>query len=268
MMRKLLEGKKGIVTGVVNHRSIAWEIARHLAEEGAEIGFTYRRERKWVEKLAGSIGADFIEPCDVQDDQQIRQVCDKFAERFGGIDFIVHAAAYADGEELQAGVINTSRDGFLRTLDVTAYSIVPFCHYARPYFRPGASVLALSYLGSNRVCAGYNVLGIAKSALETTCKYLAADLGPEQVRVNVISAGPIRTLAAFGLPNFKEMVEKRANQSPLRRNVTQEDVAKAALYLMSDLASGTTGEVMYVDAGYNIMGTWADSEVGSAMVQG
>ncbi|WP_338553881.1 enoyl-ACP reductase [Paenibacillus sp. KS-LC4] len=255
---KLLEGKRGLVTGVVNHRSIAWGIAKLFHEQGATLGFTYHREKKWVEKLASSIDADFVENCDVSDDEQIKRVCDLFGSRYESVDFIIHAIAYADGNELAGGVINTSRQGFLHTMNVSAYSIIPFCQYSRPYFREGSSIISLSYLGAERVCAGYNVLGIAKAALETTCKYLASDLGGEQVRVNAISAGPIRTLAAFGLPNFKEMVEKRAGQSPLKRNVTQEDVAKTALYLASDLASGTTGEIIHVDAGYNIMGTWTE----------
>jgi enoyl-[acyl-carrier protein] reductase I len=261
-MGNLMAGKKGLVTGVVNHRSIAWGIAKMLCDEGAEVGFTYRREKKWVDKLAKTVGAEFIYPCDVQDEEQIKAVCEAFAQQHGGIDFIIHAAAFADGEELAGGVINTSREGFLQALEISAYSVIPFARYARPYFREGASILSLSYLGSSRVCAGYNVLGVAKAALEATCRYLANDLGGDGVRVNVISAGPIRTLAAFGLPNFREMVEKRAAQSPLKRNVTQDDVAKAALYLCSDLASGTTGEVLYVDGGYNIMGTW--SEAGGA----
>ena len=256
---RLMAGKRGIVTGVVNHRSIAWSIAEQLAEQGAEVGFTYRREstRRWVEKLAASVGATFVQPCDVQDEDQIRAVCDHFGAQFGGIDFIVHGTAHADSDELAAGVVNTSRAGFLHALEVSAYSIIPLCRYARPHLNPGASVVSLSYLGSTRVAAGYNVMGIAKAALESTCRYLAAELGPEGVRVNVVSAGPVRTLAAYGLPNFREMVERRAQLSPLRRDVDQSDVGRAALFLLSDLSSATTGEVLHVDAGYNVMATWA-----------
>ncbi|MCL1702980.1 enoyl-ACP reductase [Lysinibacillus sp. Bpr_S20] len=257
----LLEGKKGIITGVINHRSIAWGIAKLFHEEGATIGFTYRREKKWIEKLANSVNSDFVRMCDVQNEEQVKSVFDEFGEKYGQIDFIIHAVAYANGEELANGVINTSRKGFLETLDISAYSLISFCKHARPYLREGSSIVALSYLGANRVCAGYNLLGIAKSALETTSKYLASELGEEQIRVNVVSAGPIRTLAAFGLPNFREMVEKRAMQSPLKKNVTQEDVAKTVLYYASNLSECTTGQVSYVDAGYNIMGTW--SETGS-----
>lgn len=256
----LLEGKKGIITGVVNHRSIAWGIAKLFHEEGAEIGFTYRRERKWIDKLAKEVNSDFIYQCDVQDEAQVNDVCEEFGKKFGQIDFIIHAVAHAKGDDLSNGVINTSKEGFLEAMDVCTYSLISFCRHARPYLSKGASIISLSYLGSNRVCAGYNILGVAKSALETTSKYLANELGKDQIRVNVISAGPIRTLAAFGLPNFREMVDKRASQSPLNKNVTKEDVAKTALYYASDLSSCTTGEVSYVDAGYNIMGTWSEFE--------
>jgi len=254
----LLTGKKGIITGVVNHRSIAWAIAKLFSEEGAEIGFTYANEGKWINKLAKSIDSSFIRECDVRDEEQVKNVCEEFSKEYGQIDFLVHAIAYADGNELANGVINTSKKGFLDTLEISTYSLISLCRYAQPYFAPGASVITLSYLGAERVCAGYNVMGIAKSALESTTKYLAVDLGKDKVRVNVISAGPIKTLAAYGLPNFVEMLEKRASQSPLQCNVTHEDVAKSALYFASNLSSGTTGEVVYVDAGYNIMGTWSE----------
>lgn len=261
-MTGLMAGKAGLVVGVANHRSIAWGIAQTLHAAGAEVGLTYANPQieKQLKGLAPRVGASFLAPCDVRDDGQVKAACDAFAERHGRIDFIVHAVAYAPGDELANGFINTSRDAFGLALDVSAYSLVSLCKHARPHFRPGSSVLSLSYLGSDRVCVGYNLMGVAKAALEATSRYLAADLGPDGVRVNVISSGPVRTLAALGLPNFREMLDKRANQSPLPRNVTLEDIGNSALFLLSNLSSATTGSVVWVDSGYNIMGSWSEEQ--------
>lgn len=258
----MMSGKAGLVIGVANQSSIAWAIAERLAAEGAEVGVTYAAEnlKRRVEGLSARVGSKVVVPCDVKDDAAIDAACAKMAEVHGGIDFIVHAVAFASGSELAAGVIGTTRAGFLNTMEVSTYSLVALARGARPYFRPGASIVTLTYIGSDRVCSGYNVMGVAKAALEAACRYLATDLGPEGVRVNAISAGPIRTSAAIGLPNFQEMLAKRAHQSPIRRNVTHLDVANTALYLLSDQSAGTTGSVVWVDGGYNIMGTWADGE--------
>lgn len=258
----LMTGKAGMVIGVANQSSIAWAIAQKLAAEGANVGLTYAADnlKRRVEGLSAQIGSQIVVPCDVNDDAAVDAACARMARVHDGIDFIVHAVAYAPSQELAAGLIGTSRTGFLHTMEVSAYSLVALARGARPYFRPGASVLTLTYLGSDRVCSGYNVMGVAKAALEATCRYLAADLGPEGVRVNAISAGPIRTSAAIGLPNFQEMLAKRASQSPIRRNVTHVDVANSAVFLLSDQSAGTTGSVVWVDGGYNIMGTWAEAE--------
>lgn len=264
----VMTGKAGLVIGVANQQSIAWAIAEKLAGEGASVGLTYAApnlERR-VRGLSARLGAETALPCDVNDDAAIDAACARMAEAHGGIDFIVHAVAYAPGAELAAGVIGTSRRGFLDTMEVSAYSLVALARGALPYFRPGASMLTLTYIGSDRVCSGYNVMGVAKAALESICRYLATDLGRHGVRVNAISAGPIRTSAAIGLPNFQEMLAKRASQSPIRRNVTHADVANSALFLLSDQSGGTTGSVVWVDGGYNIMGTWADAEAAPAPV--
>jgi enoyl-[acyl-carrier protein] reductase I len=263
-----MENKVGLIIGVANQRSIAWGIAQTLRGQAAEVGFTYPNPQ--IQKQLGALtrdsGSTFLWPCDVRNDEQIKAACDAFGARYGRIDFLVHAVAFADSKELGAGFINTSRAAFQLTLDVSAYSLVSLCRHARPYFRPGSSVLTLSYLGSERVCVGYNLMGVAKAALEASCRYLAGDLGLQGVRVNVISAGPVRTPAALGLPNFREMLDKRASQCPLRHNVSTEDIGNSALFLLSDLSRSTTGSVVWVDAGYNIMGSWseADAKAGAA----
>ncbi|QQP93454.1 enoyl-ACP reductase (plasmid) [Skermanella sp. TT6] len=267
-MTGMMAGKAGLIVGVANQRSIAWGIAQTLRNQGATIGLTYANPQieKQLRGLAPRLGVEFLAPCDVRDDDQVKAACDAFAERHGGIDFIVHAVAFAPGDELANGFINTSRAAFELTMDVSAYSLVSLCRHARPHFKPGAGVLSLSYLGSERVCVGYNLMGVAKAALESAARYLAADLGADGVRVNVISAGPVRTLAALGLPNFREMLEKRASQSPLPYNVSLEDIGNSALFLLSDMSRSTTGSVVWVDAGYNIMGSWseADARAGAA----
>jgi enoyl-[acyl-carrier protein] reductase I len=257
-MSNLMYNRKGLVLGIANKHSIAWQIAQKLYEQGAIIGVTYFNEatEKRVRKLASNIGIEFIKPCDVQNDIHIQTVCDEFFNQYGSIDFIVHSIAYARREELENGFINTTRKGFLETMDISVYSLVAFCRSAKPYFSEDANVISLSYIGAQRVCTGYNLMGIAKAALNASCRYLAEDLGAQGIRVNIISAGPLRTSAALGLPNFKETLEKRAQMSPLRKNITQEDVANSSVFLLSNLSQGITGEVINVDSGYNIMGTW------------
>ena len=252
----LLDGRKALIFGVANDHSIAWGIAQALHAEGATVGFSSVEsllERR-VRPLAESLGSTFIEPCDVQDDGQIARVFDLWREREGQLDILVHALAFAKREELEGSFLETSRDGFALALDVSAYSLVAVTRAAVPLMRDGSSVLTLTYLGSDKVVANYNVMGVAKAALEASVRYLAADLGPRGIRVNAISAGPVRTLAAAGIAGFKGMYGSFRDIAPLRRNITIDDVGRAAVFLVSDMASGVSGEVMFVDAGFNILG--------------
>jgi len=252
----LLDGKKALIFGVANDHSIAWGIARALHEEGATLGFSSVEslvERR-VRPLAESIGSTFIEPCDVQSDEQIRGVMEKWRAAYGEIDILVHALAYAKREDLEGDFVDTSRDGFALAMDVSAYSLVGLVREARPLLHPGSSVITLTYYGAEKVVSHYNIMGVAKAALEASVRYLAADLGPEGVRINAISAGPIRTLAAAGIAGFKKLYGSFAEVTPLRRSITIEDVGKSALWLASDLSSAVTGEVIYVDGGFNILG--------------
>ncbi|HXG26954.1 MAG TPA: enoyl-ACP reductase [Candidatus Binatia bacterium] len=252
----LLDGKKALIFGVANDHSIAWGIAKALHEQGATLGFSSVESliEKRVWPLAASVGATFVEPCDVQSDEQIKAVMEKWRAAHGQIDILVHALAFAKREDLDGNFIDTSRDGFALAMDVSAYSLVGLVREARPLFRPGSSVLTLSYYGAEKVVAHYNVMGVAKAALEASVRYLAADLGPEGVRVNAISAGPIRTLAAAGIAGFKKLYGSFDQVAPLRANITIEDVGRTALWLASDLSSAVTGEVVYVDGGFNVMG--------------
>jgi enoyl-[acyl-carrier protein] reductase I len=252
----LLDGKKALIFGVANDHSIAWGIARALHDEGATLGFSSVEsliERR-VRPLADSIGATFVEACDVQSDEQIRGVMDKWRAVHGEIDILVHALAFARREDLDGAFVDTSREGFALALDVSAYSLVALAREARPHLHPGSSILTLTYYGAEKVVSNYNVMGVAKAALEASVRYLAADLGPAGVRVNAISAGPIRTLSAAGIAGFKKMYGSFAEVAPLRANITIEDVGKTALWLASDLSSAVTGEVIYVDGGFNVMG--------------
>ncbi len=252
----LLHGKNALIFGVANDHSIAWGIARALHDEGAEIGFSSVEsliERR-VRPLAESIGSTFVEPCDVQSDEQIRTVFGRWAETHESLDILVHALAFARREDLEGGFVDTSREGFALALDVSAYSLVALVREARPLLRRGASVLTLTYYGAEKVVANYNVMGVAKAALEASVRYLAADLGPDGVRVNAISAGPIRTLAASGIAGFKRMYGAFAEVAPLRANITPEDVGRTAVYLASDLSNAVTGETIYVDGGFSILG--------------
>jgi enoyl-[acyl-carrier protein] reductase I len=252
----LLDGKSALIFGVANDHSIAWGIARALHAEGAEIGFSSVESliEKRVRPLAESIGSTFVEPCDVQRDADIERVFAKWAETHDGLDILVHALAFAKREELTGRFVNTSRDGFALAQDVSAYSLVGVTRGALPQLRRGSSILTLTYYGAEKVVANYNVMGVAKASLEASVRYLAADLGPDGIRVNAISAGPIRTLAAAGIGGFKKMYGEFADVAPLRTNVTIEDVGRTAVYLASDLSSAVTGEVIYVDGGFSVLG--------------
>ena len=255
----LLTGKNALIFGVANDHSIAWGIAQAFHREGATLGFSYAGEAlfKRVRPLAGSIGSTFVEPCDVTRDDDIAALFEKVKTTFGQIDILVHAIAFANRDELTGPYYNTSREGFRLALDVSCYSFTALARAALPLMKPGGSLVTLSYYGAEKAVPSYNVMGVAKAALEASVRYLAADLGPQNIRVNAISAGPIRTLAAAGVTSFKSMYSEFKNVAPLRRNVTIEDVGNAALYLCSDLAAGVTGEVHYVDAGFNIIGVAA-----------
>ncbi len=252
----LLEGRKALVFGVANDHSIAWGIARAFHDEGAIVGFSSVEsliERR-VRPLAESIGATFVEPADLQSDEQIRAVTAKWAELHGEIDILVHAVAYAKREDLDGSFVDTSRDGFALAMDVSAYSLVALTREARPYLHRGSSIITLSYYGAEKVVTHYNVMGVAKAALEASVRYLAADLGPEGVRVNAISAGPIRTLSAGGIAGFRKLYGPFNEIAPLRAHISIEDCGRTATYLASDLSSAVTGEVIYVDGGFNILG--------------
>jgi enoyl-[acyl-carrier protein] reductase I len=252
----LVDGKKALIFGVANDHSIAWGIARALHAEGAEVGFSSVESliEKRVRPLAESIGSTFVEPCDVQSDADIARVFDRWGATHGGLDILVHALAFAKREELTGRFVDTSRDGFSLAMDVSAYSLVAVSRAALPHLRPGSSIMTLTYYGAEKVVANYNVMGVAKAALEASVRYLAADLGPDGIRVNAISAGPVRTLAAAGITGFKKMYGEFADVAPLRANITPEDVGKTALYLASDLSSAVTGEVIHVDGGFSVMG--------------
>ena len=252
----LLDGRKALIFGVANDHSIAWGIARALHAEGALVGFSSIESLldKRVRPLAQTLGADFVEPCDVQDDAQIAAVFERWQARHGSLDILVHGLAFARREDLEGAFVDTSREGFATALDVSAYSLVALSRAALPLMTNGGAVLTLSYYGAEKVVANYNVMGVAKAALEASVRYLAADLGPRGIRVNAISAGPVRTLAAAGIAGFKGLYGSFRDVAPLRANITPEDVGRAAVYLCSDLAGAVTGEVHYVDGGFNVLG--------------
>jgi enoyl-[acyl-carrier protein] reductase I len=253
---KLLEGKKAMVFGVANQRSIAWGITSALHEHGAQIGISYAGEalEKRVLPLAKEIGCDFVEACDVAHDDQIEAVAKKAADHFGDIDILVHAIAFANRDELVGPYYNTSREGFRLAMDISVYSFTALARAFQPYLKTGGSLLTMTYYGSEKVTPHYNVMGIAKAALEASVRYLAYDLGAQGVRVNAISAGPIRTLASAGVSSFKKLHKKFPEMAPLGEPIMIEDVGGTAVYLCSDFASKVTGEIVYVDSGYNIMG--------------
>ncbi len=255
----LMSGKKGLIMGVANDRSIAWGIAKAVHAQGGELGFTYQGEalEKRVRPLAESVGSSVVLPCDVTEDSSIDEVFSSIAERWGRLDFLVHAIAFADKDELKGKYVNTSRDNFIRSLDVSCYSFTAVAQRAAPLMSPGGSLVTLTYYGAERVMPHYNVMGVAKAALEASVRYLAVDLGGADVRVNAISAGPIKTLAASGIGDFRYILKWNEYNSPLRRNVTIDQVGNAALYLLSDLSSGVTGEIHHVDSGYHTVGMMA-----------
>jgi enoyl-[acyl-carrier protein] reductase I len=252
----LLDGKTALIFGVANDHSIAWGIAKALHEQGATVGFSSVESLidRRVRPLAESIGSTFVEPCDVQSDDDIARVFERWGETHDRLDILVHALAFAKREDLAGQFVETSRDGFALALDVSAYSLVALAKTARPLMRDGGSIMTLTYYGAEKVVANYNVMGVAKAALEAAVRYLAADLGPDGIRVNAISAGPVRTLAASGIADFRRLYGSFAAVAPLRANITIEDVGGSAVYLASDLASAVTGEVLYVDGGFNTLG--------------
>lgn len=253
---EIMKGKRGLVMGVANDRSIAWGIAKAVAAQGAEVAFTYQGEslEKRVRPLAESLGSDMILPCDVTDEDSIDHVFSEIETKWGGIDFVVHAIAYSDKNELDGAYLNTTRSNFLKTMDISVYSFTAVAQKAAPLMNEGGSLLTLSYYGAERVMPHYNVMGVAKAALEASVRYLATDLGPKNVRVNAISAGPIKTLAASGIGDFRYILKWNEYNSPLRRNVTVDEVGNSGLFLLSDLGSGITGEIMHVDSGYHTVG--------------
>lgn len=252
----LMEGKKGLILGVANDRSLAWGIASALHRHGATIGFSYQMDilKKRVEPLAHSIGSNFVAECDVLNQDSISVLVRKFRDEVGEIDFLVHSIAFSHKSELRGEYINTTESNFLHTMNVSCYSFTSLCRHAREHMSCGASALCLSYLGAERVMPNYNVMGVAKAALEASVKYLAMDLGRDGIRVNSLSAGPVKTLAASGIDDFKYILQWNQYNSPLRRNITLDDVGGSALYLLSDLSSGVTGENIHVDAGYHVVG--------------
>src|SRR5919205_3826257 len=253
----LLEGKTGVVFGVANKRSLAWAIARRANDEGARITITYQGERleENARELAAQLNNPLVLPCDVTKDDDIGAVFARLKDEVGSLDFVVHGIAYALREELEGEYINTSREGYRLAQDISVYSLTAIARQAALLMQErGGSILTLTYLGGERVIPGYNVMGIAKAALDMSVKYLAANLGPQGIRVNGLSAGPVKTLASAGIGGFSKILEHMRNHAPLRRNVDQAEVADAAIFLLSDMSRGVTGEILHVDSGYNIMG--------------
>ncbi|MCX6014366.1 MAG: enoyl-ACP reductase [Chloroflexales bacterium] len=248
----LLTGKRALIMGLANDNSIAWGISKALHAEGAALCFTFVGEalEKRVRPLAASLGTTFVEPCDVASDSDITNLFARVKEVWGTFDILIHAVAFAKKDELNGDYLNVTREGFHIAMDISVYSLTGVIKAARPLINSGGSIVTMTYHGSQQVAQNYNVMGVAKAALEASVRYLASDLGPQNIRVNAISAGPIRTLAASGIAGFKDLLKSFAGVAPLRRNVTQEDVGNTALFLSSDLSSATTGEVIYVDAGF------------------
>ena len=255
-MTGLMTGKKGLIMGVANDRSLAWGIAQAIHEQGGELAFTYQGEalEKRVRPLAESVGSDLVLSCDVTDQDSIDMVFDTLESRWGKLDFLLHAIAFSDKEELKGKYVDTSFDNFQRTMNISCYSFTALAKKAAPLMTEGGSLLTLTYYGAERVMPHYNVMGVAKAALEASVRYLAMDLGDQNIRVNALSAGPVKTLAASGIGDFRYILKWNQYNSPLRRNVTLEDVGGAGLYLLSGLSSGVTGEVHHVDSGYHVVG--------------
>ncbi len=256
-MADILAGKKALIFGVANERSIAWAVARELHAQGADLAFTYAGEilEKRVRPLAEGIGSSLILPCDVTRDEEIEAVFEAVGREWGGLDILIHAIAFANKEDLAQPFVETGRAGFHTALDISAYSLVALTRHAAKLMkgRDGA-VVTLTYMGSEKVVPNYNVMGVAKAALEASVRYLAYDLGPDGIRVNAISAGPVKTLAAAGIAGFRDMLRFASERAPLKRNVDPAEIGRTAVYLVSELGSGVTGETLHVDAGYNVMG--------------
>ena len=252
----IIQGKRGIVMGVANDRSIAWGIADAIAKQGAEIAFTYQGEalQKRVVPLAESVGSDIVIPCDVSNDEEIDKTFNLLKEKWNSIDFLVHAIAYSDKEELKGEYVDTTRENFYKTMDISVYSFTAVAQRAAAMMPNGGSMITLTYYGAEKVMPHYNVMGVAKAALESSVRYLAADLGDSKIRVNSLSAGPIKTLAASGIGDFRYILKWNQYNSPLRRNVTLDDVGGCGVYLLSDLSAGVTGETHHVDCGYHVVG--------------
>ncbi|MET4128118.1 enoyl-ACP reductase FabI [Roseovarius sp. MBR-6] len=256
MSHSLMTGKRGLIMGLANDKSIAWGIAKACAGAGAELAFSYQGEalKKRVDPLAAELGSDIVLPCDVGDMTSVDQLFVDLKTHWDSLDFVVHAIGFSDKNELRGRYVDTSRDNFLRTMDISVYSFTAVMQRAEKMMGEGGSALTLTYYGAEQVMPHYNVMGVAKAALEASVKYMAEDLGRDGIRVNAISAGPIRTLAASGIGDFRYILKWNELNSPLRRNVTIDDVGRSALYILSDLSSGVTGEVLHVDAGYHIVG--------------
>jgi enoyl-[acyl-carrier protein] reductase I len=251
-----MAGKRGLIMGVANHMSLAWGIAQSVHAQGAELAFTYQGEAlaKRVKPLAESVGTDFLVECDVTDAASMDRTFDAVKERWGSLDFVLHAIGFSDKEELKGRYCDTTRENFLKTLDISCFSFTDVCKRASALMPNGGSLVTLTYLGAERVMPNYNVMGVAKAALETSVRYLAVDLGRDNIRVNGISAGPVKTLAASGISDFRYILKWNQYNSPLKRNTTLEDVGGAGLYFLSDLSSGVTGEIHHVDSGYHVVG--------------
>ncbi len=252
----MLTGKNALITGIANKNSIAWAIAQALHEQGAAVGLSYAHDKlaRRVNPLVATLDCDFAQKCDVQSDDEIAQLMTDFGARFGRLDILVHAIAYAERDDINGRFSETGRDGFAAAMDVSVYSLIALARAAQPWMKNGGSIITLSYYGAQKVFPKYNVMGVAKAALEASVRYLAADLGAQQIRVNALSPGPIKTLSAGAFGGFNQMLEHVAEVSPLQRNVTQADVGNAAVFLASDLAATITGEVMQVDSGYHTLG--------------
>ncbi|GFM36751.1 enoyl-ACP reductase FabI [Desulfovibrio psychrotolerans] len=252
----LLEGKRALIFGVANNKSIAYGIAKEFKAQGARLAFNFLGDalKKRVEPIAEELGGDFIFQCDVTSDEEIAAAVERVKQEWGGVDILIHSVGFANRDDLQGRYIDTSRDGYKLALDISAYSLTALCKAYEELLTDNASVITLTYYGAEKVITNYNVMGVAKAALEASVRYLAVDLGTRNVRINGISAGPIKTLAASGISGFRSILTYIEEQAPLRRNVTIEDVGRSAVYLASDLSSGVTGEILHVDSGYNVMG--------------
>lgn len=267
-MTKLMAGKRGIILGVANERSLAWGIAQQLHEQGAEIAFTYLGDalKKRVEPLAKSLGSDMILPCNVAEESEVKDVFKTLKDKWGTIDFVVHAIGFSDKNELKGKYLDTSRENFLMTMDISCYSLVAIAREAAPLMTNGGSIMTLTYYGSEKVMPHYNVMGPAKAALEASVRYLSVDLGRDNIRINALSAGPAKTLAASGIGDFRYILKWNEHNAPLKRNITIEEVGKAGLYLLSDLSSAVTGENHHVDCGYHVVGMKAADAPDIALV--